>query len=111
MCLIKNLLKISVACSIFLAACSEEARMDTSSESAARASLLKMTSGMSQKEREDFNDAIYGIIKFAKDEMSKQNGAMTREEASAMLEGKTAKEIIELHKSLARKKRVPRYTR
>lgn len=78
--------------------------MDTSSESAARASLLKMTSGMSQKEREDFNDAIYGIIKFAKDEMSKPNGAMTREEASAMLEGKTAKEIIELHKSLARKK-------
>lgn len=64
-----------------------------------------------QKEREDFNDAIYGIIKFAKDEMSKPNGAMTREEASAMLEGKTAKEIIELHKSLARKKRVPRYTR
>lgn len=85
--------------------------MDTSSESAARASLLKKTSGMSQKEREDFNDAIYGIIKFAKDEMSKPNGAMTREEASAMLEGKTAKEIIELHKSLARKKRVPRYTR
>ena len=57
--------------------------MDTSSESAARASLLKMTSGMSQKEREDFNDAIYGIIKFAKDEMSKRRDDAGRGERYA----------------------------
>lgn len=111
MCLTKIFPSALAVCSIFLAACSEEARMDASSESAARASLLKMTSGMSKRQLEDFNDAVYGIVKYAKGEMSKPEGAITREEAGAMLDGKTAAEIIELHKKIVRKKRVPRYTR
>ena len=79
--------------------------MDASSESADRVSLLKMTDNMSQKEREDFNDAIYGIVKFAKGEIPKPDGAIARKKANAMLGGKTAKEIIALYKSLPREKR------
>lgn len=44
-----------------------------------------MTDNMSQKEREDFNDAIYGIVKFAKGEMPKPDGAIARKKANAML--------------------------
>lgn len=78
--------------------------MDTSSESGGAASLLKMTSGMSQKEREDFNDAIYGIIKFAKDEMSKPNGRDDAGRGERYARRQNRKGDNELHKTWQQQK-------
>lgn len=102
---IARLFWIFVPCAIFFAACTKEIKIDASSDASLRKSLINMSRGMSENEIKDFNNAVYGIIALVTNDIPKSENRtdIAIKKVRAMLNGKSAEEVLELYEHLAQK--------
>lgn len=102
---IARLFWVFVPCAIFFAACTKEVKIDASSDASLRKSLINMSRGMSENEIKDFNNAIYGIIALVTNDIPKSENRtdIAIKKVRAMLNGKSAEEVLELYEHLAQK--------
>ncbi len=106
-----SLLKLisAVILSAAVCACSPAPRINAQSEASAKASILKLTEKMTPEELEEFNNAIYGIMATVKNDIDHSDNPDRQlgECINKIIDGKTAKEILILHKKLLEQKRCP----
>lgn len=106
-----SLLKLisAVILSAAVCACSPAPRINAQSEASAKASILKLTEKMTPEELEEFNNAIYGIMATVKNDIDHSDNPdrQLSECINKIIDGKTANEILILHKKLLEQKRCP----
>lgn len=93
---------IAIISSILIAACSEEKRIDSSSEAALNVSFLQLAKGMPKDKLEKLNNAIYGIASILAQKAEKNNRPPddAHKEFYTSINGKSADEIIAMHEKL-----------